>query len=104
MPTNTALFQQQTHYIFVFLRKVFCLFFANQSCIFLSIIFCEFFSFLGAGHTLRYAMEMIGSRPVVPHVQEASSFDVINRYRRELVGEICRQTKPGFYDQIKTLY
>ena len=49
----------------------------------------------GAGHTLLNSMERIGSQPIVAHVQDESSFDVINRYRRKLVGEICRQTKPG---------
>jgi len=40
-------------------------------------------------------MSVIGSEPIVTHVQEAASYDAINKFRRELVGEICRETRPG---------
>ncbi|XP_076807221.1 collagen alpha-6(VI) chain-like isoform X3 [Clavelina lepadiformis] len=49
---------------------------------------------VGAGYMSRSALQMIGSEFVVPHVQDISSYDVINNFRRDLVGEICRETKP----------
>nr|CAB3232764.1 collagen alpha-6(VI) chain-like [Phallusia mammillata] len=53
---------------------------------------------IGAGDTWTSALQVIGSAPVVTHVQEAASYDAINRFRRDLVGEICRETKPECAD------
>nr|XP_018671382.1 collagen alpha-6(VI) chain-like isoform X2 [Ciona intestinalis] len=49
---------------------------------------------IGVGNTWRSALEIIGSEPVVTHVQEGASYDAINNFRRDLVRNICRETKP----------